>query len=232
MISGANTIALAGRVVDSAGNPVPEMLVRIRSRPLNKNAAPDPGGVRFDGEGSITTDRIGRFETLRRVKRGFEFRAEVKPEDPSLMSDSSPWLVLRSDTRPTLQDVVLRRLRIVEGKVVDSRGEPIADARVRQSGDGPVPTEDRSDSAGHFRLSGVLAEPAFVFVEKQGYRFTGRSIGVDSAPVEIALERSNGTAAPPLENAAACTLPRSGTKAPARDLRSVRRAGDQGKTIQ
>lgn len=199
IISGANTVSLEGRVVDSAGNPVPETSVRIRSRRLDKNAAPDPGGVRFDGESSITTDRNGHFETPRRVRRGFEYRAEVKPDDQNLMSDSSPWLVLRPDTKPALQNVVLRRLRIVEGKVVDSLGEPISGATVRQRGDGPVPTEDRSDSAGHFRLPGVLAEPAFVFVEKQGYRFTGRSIGPDSATVVVTLERSDGPPAQPMK---------------------------------
>ena len=45
-------------------------------------------------------------------------------------------------------------------------------------------------------LPGVLAEPAFVFAEKQGYRFTGRSIGSDSGAVEITLERSDGPPAP------------------------------------
>jgi len=199
VISGVNTVSLQGRVVDSTGKPVPEALVQIRSRPLEKNTVPDPGVVPLGGETSIFTDRKGHFETPHWVRRGFEYRAEVKPDDQTLMSDSSPWLVLRAGTRPALQDVVLRRLRIAEGRVVDSRGEPIADARVRQSGDGPVPTEARSDSAGHFRLPGVVAEPAFVFVEKQGYRFTGQSIRSDSTTVTIVLQQSDGAAARPMK---------------------------------
>ncbi len=198
VISGANTVSLESRVVDSTGNPVPAVPVQIRSRPLEKNTPPDPGVMRLNGETSISTDRNGHFETPHRIRRGFEYRAEVKPGDENLMSDSSPWLVLRSDTRPTLENVVLRRLRSVEGKVIDTRGEPIFNARVRQSGDGPVPTETRSDAAGHFLLPGVLAEPALVFVEKPGYRFTGRSIGADARTVEITLERSDGAAAPPM----------------------------------
>ena len=77
-------------------------------------------------------------------------------------------------------------------------GEPVAGATVRQSGDGPVPTETETDANGHFRLPGVLAEPAFVFVEKKGYRFAGRSIGADSAPVDLTLERADGPPASPL----------------------------------
>ena len=198
VVSGANTVSLEGRVVDSAGNPVPEALVQIRSRPRDKDTAPDPGPVQLDGGRAIWTDRSGRFETPRQIKRGFDYRAEVKLDDQTLMSDSSPWLALRADTKPSLENVVLRRLRIVDGRVVDSRGEPIVNARVRQSGDGPVPTETLTDAVGHFLLPGILAEPAFVFVEKPGYRFTGRAIGSDSAQVEITLERSDGAPAPPL----------------------------------
>ena len=115
------------------------------------------------------------------------------------MSDSSPWLRLQQDTKPVLENVVLRRLRSVEGRVVDAHGEPVVGATVRQSGDGPVPTETETDADGQFRLPGVLAEPAFVFVEKKGYRFAGRSIGADSAPVDLTLERADGPPARPLQ---------------------------------
>ena len=115
VISGANTVSLEGKVVDSAGAPVPEAVVQIRSRPLGKDAGPDPGPVRFS-ESTIRTDRGGHFQTPRQLKRGFGYRAEVKPDDPSLMSDSSPWLTLRQDTKPVLENVVLRRLRVGGGQ--------------------------------------------------------------------------------------------------------------------
>ena len=107
VISGANTVSLEGRVVDSAGKPVPEALVHIRSRPLDENTPPDPGVLRLGGDTAISTDRNGHFETVREVRRGFAYRAEVKPGGQTLMSDSSPWLALRSDTKPMLENVVL-----------------------------------------------------------------------------------------------------------------------------
>ena len=42
VISGANTVSLEGKVVDSAGSRSPEAVVEIRSRPLGKDAGPDP----------------------------------------------------------------------------------------------------------------------------------------------------------------------------------------------
>ena len=188
MISGANTVSLEGRVIDSAGKPVPDVVVQIGSRPLGKDSLPGPGPLRLP-EGAIRTDQEGYFKTSRQIKRGFAYRAEVKPDDPSLMSDNSPWLPLRPDTKAVLGDVVLRRLRTVEGKVADRQGQPVAGAVVRQSGDGPVATQTETDANGHFRLSGVLAEPAFIFGAKEGYRFQGQSIAANASSVELTISR-------------------------------------------
>jgi protocatechuate 3,4-dioxygenase beta subunit len=196
VISGANLVSLEGRVVDGSGKPASYVLVQIRSRTLRRDASPDPSPIRIRDGGPIRADENGHFETPRQVKRGFEYRAEVKPDDPSLMSDCFPWLALRPDTAPALGNVVLRRLRTVEGRILDSRGEPVAGARVRQSGDGPVWTEAETDANGHYRLPGVVAEPAFVFVAKRGFRLTGRSIGADSAPAEVTLAPSDEPARP------------------------------------
>ena len=53
-----------------------------------------------------------------------------------------------------LENVVLRRLRSVEGRVVDAHGEPVAGATVRQCGDGPVPTETETDADGRYPAPG------------------------------------------------------------------------------
>jgi beta-lactamase regulating signal transducer with metallopeptidase domain/protocatechuate 3,4-dioxygenase beta subunit len=205
VITGANTVSLVGRVVDSAQKPIAGAGVLIRSRQARENAAAEPGPVRFEGEGAIVTDEEGRYETPRQLKRGFEYRAEVKPDDPTLLSDKSPWLVLRQSTRPVLGDVVLRRIRSVEGRVLDSRGNPVAGATVRQSGDGPLPTSSITDSSGHFRLPGVLAEPAFLFVATPGYRFAGRAIGGDESSCDLMIERADGPPPPPLKTLSPAT---------------------------
>ena len=142
------------------------------------------------------------------------------------MSDSSPWLTLQQDTKPVLENVVLRRLRVVEGRVVDARGESVVGATVRQSGDGPVPTETETDANGQFRLPGVLAEPAFVFVEKKGFRFQGRSIGADSSSMEFD-DLAHGRTLRASDNAPRGTIPRRGAQTGSDALRSLRRSGDR-----
>ena len=112
------------------------------------------------------------------------------------MSDSSPWLAILPETRPVLQDLVLRRLRTVEGRVVDSHHRPVQGAAVRQSPEGPAATEALTDPDGRFRLHGVLAEAAFLFVAKEGYRFHGLPIGVAGTQVEIKMFRSEEPSRP------------------------------------
>jgi beta-lactamase regulating signal transducer with metallopeptidase domain len=203
VISGANTVSLVGRVVDAAEQPIAGALVQIRSRPLKHDGHPDPGPMRFDAS-VIRTDRDGRFRTPRQVGRGYGYRAEIKPGEETLMSESTPWLALKTDTRPFFQTVVLRRLRTVSGQVVDSRRKPVAMATVRQAGDGPAPTETVTDRDGRFILHGVLAAPAFVFVVKDGYRFEGKPIRADESSLEIVLTRPEETFTKPV---AAATPP-------------------------
>jgi beta-lactamase regulating signal transducer with metallopeptidase domain len=188
VISGANTMSLIGRVVDAADQPIVGASVQIRSRPLKNDGGPDPGPIRF-GVSDIRTDGDGRFRTPRQLKRGYGYRAEIKPRDETFMPESTPWLALKTATRPFLPKIVLHRLRTVHGRVVDSRGKPVAGASVRQAGDGPAPTQGATDADGRFALPGVLAGPAFVFVAKDGYRFEGKPIGAADPSLEIVLTR-------------------------------------------
>ncbi len=208
VISGANTVALIGHVVDSAGKPVAGALVQVRSRPLKDDGHPDPNPILLDA-GEVRTGRDGRFQTPRALERGYGYRAEIQPDDPSLMPDHTPWLAIKADTRPFFPKLVLRRLRTVHGRAIDSTGKPVAGASVRQAGDGPAWTETRTGDDGRFALPGVLAEPAFVFVAKPGYRFQGKAIGADDTAVEVALARNDeplpeplATLPPPLDRAA------------------------------
>ena len=70
----------------------------------------------------------------------------------TFMPESTPWLALKTETRPFFAKVVLRRLRTVRGRVLDSQGKPVAGASVRQAGDGPAPTQDMTDAEGRFAL--------------------------------------------------------------------------------
>ena len=59
------------------------------------------------------------------------------------------------------------------GRVVGSDGHPIVGAEVFNRGDAPGPVAKATDSQGRFRLEGMLPGTRFVFVRKEGYRFTG-----------------------------------------------------------
>ncbi len=199
VISGANTVALLGRVVDASDRPVAGALVRIRSRPLKTQGHPESEPLRFDVS-EIRTDRDGRFRTPRKLKRGFGYRAEIKPADEAFMPENSPWLAIKAETRPVLPKVVLRRPRTVEGRVVDTRGKPVAGALVRQADDGPAPTQTVADTDGRFALPGVLAEPAFVFVAKDRYPFVGAPITATDAVVEVMVTGINESDRKPLKS--------------------------------
>jgi hypothetical protein len=208
VINGANTVALIGQVVDSACKPVAGDLVQIRSRPLKNDGHPDPNPIPLGGD-EVRTGPDGRFRTSHELKRGYGYRAEVQPKDPRLMPDHTPWLAIKTDTRPFFPKLVLRRIRTVHGRVIDLAARLVAGASVRQAGDGPVRTETYTGDDGRFDLPGVLAEPAFVFAAKPGYRFQGKAIGADDAAVEVTLARIDdppprplATLPPPLDRAA------------------------------
>jgi beta-lactamase regulating signal transducer with metallopeptidase domain len=186
VISAANTVALVGQVVDPTDRPVVGALVQVRSRPMNESGFPETHAIRFDVS-EIRTDRDGRFRTPRQLKRGYGYRAEVKSPDETFMPENSPWLAMKAETRPFLPKIVLRRLRTVTGRVLDTHGKPVPGAPVRQAGDGPVPTQVVTDSDGRFALPGVLAEPAFICVAKDRYQFAGTPLTATDAAVEVTL---------------------------------------------
>ena len=130
VISATNTLALVGRVVDAADRPVVGASVQIRSRPLKVDGHPEPGTIRFDVS-EIRTDSDGRFRTPRRLKRGYGYRAEIKPADEAFMPENSSWVAIKAETRPYIPKIVLRRLRTVYGRVVDTRASR---SLVRRSG--------------------------------------------------------------------------------------------------
>jgi protocatechuate 3,4-dioxygenase beta subunit len=78
---------------------------------------------------------------------------------------------------------------VVEGRVIDSAGKPLADVRVFNSGDGPEPKETRSGAEGKFRLEGFFATtgPVYVFAEKEGRRFTAAQTAVGAKDAQVTM---------------------------------------------
>ena len=70
------------------------------------------------------------------------------------------------------------------------------------AGGTPGQTQEITDGEGRFALSGILAEPTFVFVAKEGYRFECKPIGDSDPVVEVALTRVNEPLPKPVTNLA------------------------------
>src|SRR5262249_55256021 len=87
-ISGANTVALSGRVVDSSGAPIARATVRIRARPPGRDGWASSGPVQFGNSSTIRTGADGRFRTPRQLRRGYAYLAEADAE--GFMADITP----------------------------------------------------------------------------------------------------------------------------------------------
>ena len=75
----------------------------------------------------------------------------------------------------------------VAGQVLDTAGKPVAGAIVFNRGDAPAGVTARTDPRGRFQLEGLLKGGKYIFVRKEGYRFTGTRVERDSDNVTITL---------------------------------------------
>lgn len=209
------TLALSGRVLGPDGRPMAGVPVRILIRSPKQNF--DRGGAfAFSGKEEVATGPDGVFRTPAEVPVGNSYRFEVKA--PGMEPAESPWIV-----GPTVEfpDLALhhgpRPPREVTGRVVDTAGRPVAGAEVFQSGDGPRKTRDSTDADGRFKVPGIPSSLAFLFVQKDGYRRTGRRVNPSDRAVDLVAIRLDEPSmaglkpAPPL-------VPRDEERAMARDL--------------
>ena len=182
-------MALAGRVLDSAGKPVPGALVRVRSQTRGSGGEiwrVDP--VVFGEDDVLHTDKDGRYQTPLGVPAGREYQAAVTI--PNATPGRSGWKKTVQGSSATLADVVLHRITAIEGIVHDRAGRPVPGARVFQSGDGPMRTRTISGEDGHFRLPGVIAGKAILFASKVGFRFHGQPIDAEVKEIVLTLTRN------------------------------------------
>ncbi|HVC95097.1 MAG TPA: carboxypeptidase-like regulatory domain-containing protein [Pirellulales bacterium] len=193
-LSRKGSVSLSGRVVDLTGQPIEGARVEVWTQWRDDDVVIGEAPVLFTGHRELVTNNEGRFETPRPVGRGGEYRVTVRAD--GYLPASSAWLQPGPGTVAELSELQLRRLRTIEGHVVDHDGRPLAGVRVFQSGDGVEPTETVSGDDGGFTLSGVVQGPAFVFAECDGYRFFGQA-AAQSAPTEIVLAHHDQAVAPP-----------------------------------
>ncbi len=204
------TVSVRGRVLGPGGVPVSGAWVLIFS---GSGQGQDLYGLAR--EEKTRTGPDGTYQTPKGVTLSDQYRATVTAA--GFVEASSEWAKAPAGELP---DVVMRRvsrLRSVSGRVIDADGQGVAGAEVFQAGDGPRRTSDTTNAEGRFTVAGVFDTPAFVFVKKDGFRFTGRKVGAGDEPVEIVVSRVDGPAPAALKPAAP-PLTRAEEKAKARAL--------------
>jgi Carboxypeptidase regulatory-like domain len=191
------TFAARGRVLSPDGMPVSAVLVTVQlatERKLGNYELPET--FRFDDGVEVRTGVDGSFRTPKELYgKSRRFRARVV--DDGFVANQTDWVSSPGGDLITFPDLTLRRsrtLRSVSGRVVDHEGKGIAGISVFQSGDTPRRAATTTVAGGYFRLTGVPNVEAFVFAEKDGFRFGAASVAPGDERVEIrcaTLERGS-----------------------------------------
>ena len=187
-LSPKDAVSIGGRVVDAESRPVAGAAVRIRRQLKARDGRSilDEPVSAGDGTVSLHTGADGRYRAHGRFPARADYYAEATAPG-RLAARSTPVPAGRASDGPTV--LVLRRVRTVEGRVIDRRGQPVAGITVRQSGDGPMPTEAITAADGRFQLPGVIEGPALIFAEGAGFHPRLLTVADISKPVELTLER-------------------------------------------
>ena len=166
------TVRLRGLVTDSGGRRIAGAQVSLwwtRWYPPEKNGRPMMASSSV--QDTYTTGANGLF-----VFRG------LWPEDSYHVvvvarghnkGESSELTGKAGETQDLGKIVLINTDASVAGRVVGADGQPIVGAEVFNRGDAPEPVAMATDSQGRFRLAGMLPGTRFIFVRKEGYRFTG-----------------------------------------------------------
>jgi hypothetical protein len=153
---------------------VPEQLVSVRSRVVDRNQKP-VAGARVRLRGLITgaeeqfpwgqeyeSDKDGRFE-IKHARVGDKFRMQIDYEGTA--GQSSSWISLIDNTPRTLPDVMIDELPpVLRGMNAETSKPKVASGKF-----GPKGFSASNDLEGRFRMSGVTAGPVSVEILPQAF---------------------------------------------------------------
>jgi uncharacterized GH25 family protein len=185
-VSPQNARALRVHVVDEDGKPVAGVGVVVWHRP----SAPRQLGqgenkpVDLPRDAGRATDRAGRFQTPPCLDPDGSYQMELKAE--GFLAEQTAWKEMPAKAEIVFE-ATLRRLRPLEGEVIDRQGKAVAGARVVHSHERQK-VETVTDEKGHFQMKTAFFPPGFLFVSKSGFRFHGQRCD-RSEPLKITLTR-------------------------------------------
>jgi hypothetical protein len=191
----ADGATIEGRVVDSAGKPIARAEVRIWQKPRGPDGRLVDRPVEFDGSEVLVTDAEGRFVSPDVLVAGVG--AQVVAEASGMLAGRSGLISIAKDAVAIkLPDITLKGLRLITGRVVDRRGQPVDGVTVFNSGDGHERIETRSKGGGRFLLTDIPRGGVFLFAEKPCYRFAGVRLPADQAEATLVLTSLDEPAEP------------------------------------
>jgi hypothetical protein len=177
---------LLAKLVDGSGGPVAgaEAELWVRSvQPISggRSLFYEPERIELE-KASLRSGPEGTIQTPPLLHQGATYRLAVRAE--GFAPKVTDWITLVGDSAE-LPAIAMGRLRSLEGRVLDCRGNAIAGVVVAQAGGGPSAT---TDDAGRFRLDGALPGRTFLTARKTGFRFTGRRIEAEEpGPIVLRL---------------------------------------------
>ncbi|HEX5446138.1 MAG TPA: carboxypeptidase regulatory-like domain-containing protein [Pirellulales bacterium] len=177
---------IEGRIVDADGKPLAHAEVRIWQKLRGPDGRSADRSVEFDGSDVLLTDAEGRFVSPDVLAAGAP--TQIVAEAGGMLAGRTGWIRLATDAAAVkVPDIALIGLRLVMGRVLDRRGQPVDGATVFNSGDGDERVEATSKGGGRFFLRGVPKGAVFLFAEKPGYRFSGVRLPADRAEATLLL---------------------------------------------
>lgn len=173
----ARGIALDGRVADAQGNPLRDVSVAAIESALNARGFAQPPRTWND---LPATDAEGRFSL--RVRPGvYTLYLHLPGYAPKKVAA----ITASAESQPV--EVVLERAASITGRVVTAGGEPVAEAHVSASMEGPT-IVTRTDGMGAFRLDGLPPSAVMLGVAtSDGKNMVDRQITAPAEGVTIEL---------------------------------------------
>src|SRR5207248_40161 len=131
------------------------------------------------------TNGEGRFESPRNFEPDTVYQLEVTAG--GYLTEKTPWKEMGGDPLLSFGEVVLHRVHVLGGRILDRQGLPVAGAKVSHADD-QRRDEATTDADGRFTLSTAFYPPGFLFVEKPGFRFHGQRCDRPE-PLSVTLTR-------------------------------------------
>jgi protocatechuate 3,4-dioxygenase beta subunit len=174
---------IKGRVVDDEGRPLPDAKIEL----IMSLWFGDHGtSFRCD---TAKTDAAGKFR-IGGLWAGDSYELHVSAKDCE--TRGTQCLAGTVGGTSDFGKIALPSIGgVVEGRMLDSSGKPLAGVRVFNSGDAPQPIETRSDADGRFRLAGLRKGTVYVSAEQKGYRFSGAKTTSGATNVVVTMLRSD-----------------------------------------